>query len=404
MLTAFLTLATSAVALAASDYKTISSVSIRVSSKLEPGYVLPDIDFGSESASASDGQIVVSVSSDKYYIYDAKWTSSTTRVMTAGYSPEMRVYLAPYDIDEYRFKGTYNANNVTVRGATYSSASKSGNNLTVRIKVNPIKGDFDSPDNVGWRSSSKGTAKWTAPDDNDSGRYEVELRRGSTKVTTIETNSTSYNFYPYMTQEGYYTFRVRTIPRTSNQEQYGDNSEWVESDELYIAEDEVSDGEGISSIASEIADIEGLAGWINDGRHWFYRYPDGRYLSNGWLQLGDKWYLFDSEGQMLTGWQYHNDHYFFFDTDGSMHTGWLSLGDGTYYLNPTKDQFEGCMLSGGAFNIDGETYCFNSSGRLATGWQQVGDEWCYFDPSTGIMARNTVVDTFPVGDNGAWIH
>ncbi len=398
------TLAASFTVLAATSYKTISSVSIRVSSRLEPGTLLPGIDYGIEETTASDGDIVVSVSGDRYYIYDARWTTSTTKVMTAGDTPEMRVYLAPYDIDEYRFKGTYNKDNVTVHGATYVSSSKSGNNLIVRIKVNPIKGEFDPPENVGWRSGSKGTAKWTAPDDNDSGKYEVELRRGSSKVTSVETTSTSYNLYPYMTQEGYYTFRVRTIPKTTNQENYGSNSEWMESDEIYIAEDEVADGTGISSIASEIAEVEGLAGWLSDGGHWYYRYPDGRYLADGWLHLGDTWYLFNSDGQMCTGWQYFNNHWYYFDSDGSMHTGWLFLGDEVYYLNPTKDEFEGCMFSDAAWPIDGYTYCFGYDGRRLTGWQQVGDDWCYFDPESGIMATNTVVDTFVVGENGAWIN
>ncbi len=402
LMAAFFTMAMSVVIWAA-DYKTISGVSIRVSSKLEPGYVLPDIDFGSDDYTASDGAIVVSVTNDRYYISDAKWTTSTSRVMTAGYSPEMRVYLTPYDIDEYRFKGTYNSDNVTVHGATYVSSSKSNNNLIVRIKVNPIKGDFDPPESVGWRSSSRGTARWTAADDNDSGKYEVELRRNSSRVVTVETTSTSYNFYPYMTQEGYYTFRVRTIPKTSSQEEYADHSEWIESDELYIAEDEVSDGSGISNIAAEIADVEGLAGWIYDNGNWYYRYPDGRYMADGWLQVGGVWYYFNSDGQMFTGWLYYNNYYYYLDPDGSMHTGWLELADGTYFLNTAKDQFEGCMFSDTTWTIDGNTYGFGTDGRMLSGWQHVGDKWCYFDPSTGIMATNTVVDTFQVGPDGAWI-
>ena len=32
-----------------------------------------------------------------------------------------------------------------------------------------------------------------------------------------------------MTQVGTYTFRVRTIAKTSKQDDYGKNSEWVES-------------------------------------------------------------------------------------------------------------------------------------------------------------------------------
>lgn len=57
-------------------------------------------------------------------------------------------------------------------------------------------------------------------------------------------NGTSYNFYPYMTKEGDYTFKVRTVPHTDEQKRYGKKSEWTESDSKYIDEDDVSDGSG----------------------------------------------------------------------------------------------------------------------------------------------------------------
>lgn len=55
---------------------------------------------------------------------------------------------------------------------------------------------------------------------------------------------TSYNFYPYMTKEGDYTFKVRTVPHSDGS--YGKKSDWTESDDLYIDEDHVSDGTGQS--------------------------------------------------------------------------------------------------------------------------------------------------------------
>lgn len=45
------------------------------------------------------------------------------------------------------------------------------------------------------------------------------------------------------------------------------------------------------------------AKWIKakDGR-WWYRHADGSYTTNGWEQIGGKWYYFDAKGWMVTGW------------------------------------------------------------------------------------------------------
>lgn len=46
-----------------------------------------------------------------------------------------------------------------------------------------------------------------------------------------------------------------------------------------------------------------------DGQRWWYQYTDGSYACNGWYWLQEAtggthgWYLFDSEGYMLTGYQ-----------------------------------------------------------------------------------------------------
>ena len=71
------------------------------------------------------------------------------------------------------------------------------------------------------------------------------LYRGSSEVKRLkEYKGTSYNFYPYMTREGTYSFKVRTVPGTETEKKYGKNSDWTESDEMYIDERHVSDGKG----------------------------------------------------------------------------------------------------------------------------------------------------------------
>ena len=91
------------------------------------------------------------------------------------------------------------------------SSSKSGGDLKVTIRVNPIKGTYDPPENAEW-GSSRGRATWDAGD-SSSGYYDVYLYRGSSTVKKVEDyKGTSYNFYPYMTKEGDYTFKVHTVP------------------------------------------------------------------------------------------------------------------------------------------------------------------------------------------------
>jgi glucan-binding YG repeat protein len=381
----------------------ISSLTIRVVSDLEPGDTLPGIDTG--STSASDGGISVYVSGSKCQISDAEWVTSTKKDMSVGSTPEMKITLVPED--DYYFKGSYRSSNITVKGGTFVSADRrSSEKLVVKLKVKAISGDFDPPEDAYWKDNTKGTAKWEAPDSNDTGKYEVQLKKGSSTVTTIETTSKTYNFYPYMTTAGTYKFKVRTIARTSSQENYGKKSSWTESDEIYIAKEDVSDGrgqEGTISTVQGITTSTGQAGWIQSSGNWYYRYPNGEYASNTWQKINDNWYLFDADGRMLTGWQLYNGRNYLLGSDGVMLTGWQYVNNNWYYLNPYPDSYEGTLFVDMMYTIDGNTYYFQSDGTRAAGWNSVNGNWYYFYPDSGIMARNTTIDTFYVNENGEWV-
>ena len=59
----------------------------------------------------------------------------------------------------------------------------------------------------------------------------------------------------------------------------------------------------------------------SDGR-WWYQYSDGTYATNKWVLYNNHYYLFDSEGYLLTGWQKWNDQWFFLDnTSGGDYEG-----------------------------------------------------------------------------------
>jgi len=382
----------------------ISSVRVYVDSDLNPGDKLPDISIHDDSSfTLGSGDIVVYVETEQYKITSAEWVTSKNRTMEVGYEPELKVTLTPSNADDYYFKGSYRSSNVTVKRGTFVSASLKNGELTVRLKAKPIKGTFGEPSDAYWRDNTKGTARWVKPDDDGTGTYEVVLRRGSTQVHRVETSSTSYNFYPYMTSAGTYTFRVRTIGKTSKETQYGTKSAWVESDELYIAREDVSDGTGASSTGSSGGPSGNTnVGWRYNNSYWYYYYPDGSYEKNRWLLVNDKWYLFQEDGKMLRGWQNKGGHTYYLTDNGDMVTGWVRSGSRWYYLNASEGSGEGAMLKNCWGNINGQTYYLTSDGSMAEGWYQVDGNWYYFYPGQGNKAVNTHIDTFYVDGDGVW--
>ncbi len=392
-------LAASGMMTAAAEEHVVSSVTIRVSSKLEPGDTLPEIGVG--STSAEEGDISISCSTDKYTIDRAEWVTSTSKEMKVGDQPEMKVWLTAGT--NYYFKGSYRASNVSVKSGSFVSAKREdADTLQVRLRVNAIKGDFTAPDNAYWKENTKGTARWERPDSGDSGKYEVVLRRGSSKVHTVETTATSYNFYPYMTTEGTYSFRVRTIAKSSKDESYGKSSDWVESDELYIAKEDVSDGSGRTDGTSNSPTGNTRTGWQMSDNYWYYYYPDGSYQKDSWLKVNDKWYLFQNDGKMLRGWQKKGNHTYFLSENGDMQVGWLQSAGRWYYFNPTPDAYEGAMFRNQWADVNGKSYYFNNEGVMMEGWNQIEGNWYYFYPGDGSRATDTWIDTFYVDSDGIW--
>lgn len=385
--------------------KTISSISIRVGTDTRAGELLNEnISLYTDSTEIQEGTYAAT-NSNKYSVRDAEWTTSTRREVAIGDEPRMKIYLDVEDSD-YSFKGSYSASNVTVKGGTFVSAKKSSGELEITVKVNGIKGTYDPPSDATWRDSGYGKAVWTTDEEEDenvsSGYYDVYLYRGGSIVKKLEAyKGTNYNFYPYMTKKGTYKYKVRTVPFTETQKKYGERSEWLESDEIYIDDEHVSDGTGQVDGNGQQSGSTAQVGWIQSGDVWYYRYPDGSYQKDSWLKISDKWYLFDKDGRMLTGWQTKGGLTYYLTDNGSMATGWVRAGDYWYYLNGAADGVEGAVHVGWLQN-NGKTYYMNSNGAMLEGWNQVEGNWRYFYPGTGNMAVNTTIDTFYVDGNGVW--
>ena len=377
--------------------KTITSVTINAGlEELASGETLPSED--SFKMNEATGNYVYT-NNDRYEVTELDWVTSNTKEMKVGSEPKMKVTLRATNSDEYAFKGGYQSSNISIKGGTYVSASRSGTDtLYVTFTFKPIKGTYDSPEDADWKDSGYGNAKWSSVD-NSSGAYDVYLYRGNSIVKKVEKlKATTYNFYPYMTKAGTYSFKVRTVPYTESEQKYGKNSDWTESGEVYLPQEKVSDGRG----QDDGAPASGQVGWIKNGSSWYYRYPDGTYHKNNWAKINNKWYLFDSNGAMVTGWQQRNNLWYFLNSDGTMTTGWVVSNNKWYCLNPsTSSGVEGAMMIGW-INYNNKWYYTDNTGAMQEGWKQVDGNWYYFYPGEGSKAVNTTISGFPVDGNGIW--
>lgn len=392
----------------------ITSVTIRVGTDIEAGDEFEDsIVTQGDTLEPIEGEGTYAVSnSEKYEVFDAEWLSSSTseREAAVGDEPKVKVYVRAIGYDsrdrEYIFRGGYSSSNVTVKGGTFVSARvvSSGSELEVTVKLNGVKGQYPTPDEAYWKGSGYGNATWVMDSDNkklSSGYYDVYLYRGTSVVKRLESyQGTSYNFYPYMTKKGSYSFKIRTVPNSESEKKYGTKSDWLESDEIYVDESHVSDGTGQTD-GNGVPSSTTNVGWILDGNTWYFKYPDGSYQKNSWMKVLEKWYLFDSTGKMLTGWQTRNGQTYYLKDAGDMYVGWIQGGEKWYYLNTTPGDLEGAMCKGW-INVSGKIYYMDSNGAMVEGWQKVDDNWYYFFPKSGYKATNTYIDIFYVDSNGVW--
>ena len=374
---------------------TITNVTVRVNIDLQTGDDLPNLDYG---VSDSAGYAVYISNDTKYEIQDAEWSKEVDEV-ELGETYTLKVTLDAKS--GYEFKSSYNSSKVTVKGGKFVSAKRNNDDdLVVTIRTKAAEGVLEAPEDAEWQSENSnsdkfGVAKWRSVKDAD---YDVQLYRGEKvvhKVTGLE--KTSYNLYPYMTREGDYSFRVRAIPENDSVAEYAEKSEWVFSDEMFVDEDEVSDGsgQGQENTTNNAPASTQQVGWVKNNGKWFFRYPDGTYLRDSWGKISDKWYLFNSSGEMLTGWQKAGDKWYYLNLDGDMKTGWLLDKNVGYYLNG-----DGSMATGW-ITVNNVHYCMAQNGAMLTGWQEVGGQWYYFYPD-GHKAANEYISGFYVDQNGVW--
>ena len=121
-------------------------------------------------------------------------------------------------------------------------------------------------------------------------------------------------------------------------------------------------------------------GWVkNDSGQWMF-FKNGKALT-GWQTINGKVYCFDSiGGAFASGWKQNaKDEWLFLSSDGNAVTGW-------------KD-----MKSKG----NTKRYYFDTYGIMVAGkWLQIDGKWYYFY-ADGSLAKDTKVDGYEVGSDGA---
>ena len=186
-------------------------------------------------------------------------------------------------------------------------------------------------------------------------------------------------------------------------------------------------------------------GWVYDDNEWYYIQNDGSKTA-GWLEINGYWYYMDANntenpnamvkdckmtiggyefrfgpsGDMQTGWLYDHPDWYYVKPNGYLASGWYQVGDYWYYMDPAndnkmvKDQWKyingswyyfygGGSMATGWLSLNGEWYYLRSSGSMATGWLSVGGVW-YYLYSDGSMAKNTTIDGYKLGPNGALLN
>ena len=379
---------------------------------------------------------------DQYVIDSAEWYD-TNGSLTVGAQPKVLLYLSAQEKERangystfYYFNGSYNSSNVRVSGGTFVSAQTVGNyGLRVVLSLKGIKGTYGEPVSPRW-STALGMATWGQPT-MSSGYYKVTLYRDGSRVTTITTDQTNLNLYPYMTRAGGYYFEVSSVPYGTSQSG-GQASLGIQSDSLIVTESQISSGSGQypngtyilnqnqnqtitnlygSGSTNTVISTNGTStgvdlynsgtsytvynantghtstlpgvnlgtgtgtttgtGALGTGNNTTYTvYGD---TTNGSAQsqgtLSGSWYFRTVTGQnMANTWLLWQDHYYRFDASGRMLTGFYT-------------------------DTNGATYYLRDSGAMKVSWAVINGAWYYFNPAEGpyygMMFKNQIAIVGP---------
>lgn len=388
----------------ADSSKEINSVYIRLEEeKVEPGQV-PNVAL---STSSSNYQIVSAEPSKEY----GDWEP--------GRKITFEVIIEPFD--GYYFNKKH-IDDISVSNGVVSYKKVTSDEIEAKISYVP-KVTLASPQNLYFENEYE--AKWDEVEYCNA--YEVDIYEedeetgdwvstGIVKVTTESIDLSSY-----VTDHMGVTFKVRAIPKNSEEDKYMEPSEWVSIDEIAYSSENTSYGEfsGESPNLKFIGeDGEAATGWQQINGNWYYfdSAEENYAACDEWKYINSNWYRFGADSIMKTGWVKVNGKSYYLNTDttgntGAMVTGWISTGPngpwyylddtgqhsvpygvlwvntttpdgytvdstGAYYGSDLNDTNSG--LSGVNQTDYGITYK-HDDGTYASGWTQLDNNWYYFD-------------------------
>ncbi len=379
---------------------------------------VPDVSYGEDSTSS------VWTNNTKYEIESAEWYSEDPDNFKIGSEPKIVIYLSTKEYENYnsdyyervyRFNSSYSASTVSVTNGSFVSAHKDSNSsLRLIVAAKPIKGTYNAPMDV-YCDGDTGVGRWVGAQTRDSGHYALSLKRGNSSIASIASyTGYFYNFAPYITKAGDYSFTVRAISKDGT-DKYGKKSELSNSGEWTVTDEMIArgiSGGGSSGGGSGYNPGVYNNGWELASNYWYYKNPDGTYVKDAWKFINNRWYNFDNLGRMRTGWWTSNKGLtYYFKPSGSMAVGWLRYEGFWYFFNNTNDTYIGSMLSNIWWNDKGKLYYFDGGGRMVTGWQTIKDEHgiehqYYFYPETagssqyGFLATSTNINGIAVDASG----
>lgn len=116
--------------------------------------------------------------------------------------------------------------------------------------------------------------------------------------------------------------------------------------------------------------------WVKDSKGSRYKYSDGSYAKNKWLDLEGHLFHVDKNGYMETGWERIDSKWYYFSSSGYMQRGLITVKGNKYLLADN-----GVMLTGWR-DYENDRYFFVDSGEAyCSGWKQDGKIWRYLDKS-----------------------
>ena len=296
ILLAFLMIFLSQTGIQAFGARKISKVSITVTSNFKIGEVClaEDVEVSTNSKYFSVGEVTLVTEEERWGIRDV---------------PVIEVSL---EAEEGSYFSIAEVTDIQLKGAEYIAGTREdADTLILRLRLPSLRNQVGEIAEVQWASVNMGG--WTEA--YNTGYYEVRLFRDEKGVGSIqETTSASFDFSPWMTRSGMYTYEVRAV----NVQNKSVKTDWKKSatsvfvDETMAKQFKAQYGMAIPTDMTDPGQAiewqkqqqqkQQQAGWFQDSTGWWYRNPDHSYTTNNWQLIDGKWYYFNSSGYRVTGW------------------------------------------------------------------------------------------------------